>query len=126
VQPLCKFVISSGEAEAVRGAASVRHTPHGPSNTHSAIGKPLLALKCSGNHGATQTSRSQVKLARSCDNWTKEEYTRCVQVPLGLIFLNFALQCHLLASCGVKILEVSAVAVYNFKVQTSLHHMFRP
>jgi hypothetical protein len=48
-------------------------------------------------------------------------YTRCVQVPLGFIFLNFALQFHRLASCGVKILEVSAVAVYNFKEQTSLH-----
>jgi hypothetical protein len=37
---------------------------------------------------------------------------------------NFALQCHLLAICGVKILEVSAVAVYNFKTQAFLHHMF--
>jgi hypothetical protein len=52
------------------------------------------------------------------------EFTRCVQDPLGLIFLNFALQCHLLANCGVKILEVSAVAVYNFKAQASLHHVF--
>jgi hypothetical protein len=51
-------------------------------------------------------------------------YTRCVQDPLGIIFLNFALQCHLLVSCGVKILEVSAVAVSNFKVQASLHHVF--
>jgi hypothetical protein len=51
-------------------------------------------------------------------------HTRCVQEPLGLFFLNFALQCHLLASCGVKILEVSAVAIYNFKAQTSLHHVF--
>jgi hypothetical protein len=33
-------------------------------------------------------------------------YTRYVQYPLGLFFFNyyFALQCHLLASCGVKIL----------------------
>jgi hypothetical protein len=30
---------------------------------------------------------------------------QCVQDPLGLIFFNFALQCHLLASYGVKILE---------------------
>jgi hypothetical protein len=53
------------------------------------------------------------------------ENTRCVQDALGLIFfLNFALQCHLLASCGVKILEVSAVAVYNFKAQASLQHVF--
>jgi hypothetical protein len=50
--------------------------------------------------------------------------TLCVQDPLGLIFLNFALQWHLLASCGVKILEVSAVAVYNFKAQASLYHVF--
>jgi hypothetical protein len=52
--------------------------------------------------------------------------TRCVQDPLGqfFFFFYFALQCHLLASCGVKILEVSAVAVYNFKVQASLHHVF--
>jgi hypothetical protein len=34
-------------------------------------------------------------------------------------FLNFALQCHLLVSCGIKIFEVSAVAVYNYKVQAS-------
>jgi hypothetical protein len=47
--------------------------------------------------------------------------TRCVRDPFGLIFLNFVLQCHLLASCVIKILEVSAVAVYNFK---TLHHMF--
>jgi hypothetical protein len=31
-----------------------------------------------------------------------------------------------LASCGVKILEVSAVAVYNFKAQASLQHVFWP
>jgi hypothetical protein len=43
---------------------------------------------------------------------------------LGLSFSNFALQCYLLASCGDKILEVSAVAVYNFKPQASLHHVF--
>jgi hypothetical protein len=48
-------------------------------------------------------------------------HTWCVQDPLGFIILKFALQCHLLASCGVKILEVSAVAVYNFKAQASLH-----
>jgi hypothetical protein len=40
------------------------------------------------------------------------------------MFLNLALQCHLLAGRGVKILEVSAVAVYNFKAQASLHHVF--
>jgi hypothetical protein len=34
------------------------------------------------------------------------------------------LQWHLLASYGIKILEVSAVAVYNFKAQALLHHMF--
>jgi hypothetical protein len=34
------------------------------------------------------------------------------------------MQCYLLASCGIKILEVSAVAVYNFKAQASLHHVF--
>jgi hypothetical protein len=39
-------------------------------------------------------------------------------------FFNCALQYHLLASCGVKIFEVSAVAVYNLKAQTSLHHVF--
>jgi hypothetical protein len=39
-------------------------------------------------------------------------------------FSYFSLQCHLLASCGVKILEVSAVAVYNFIAQASLHHVF--
>jgi hypothetical protein len=42
----------------------------------------------------------------------------------GLISLNFALQCHLLAGYGVTILEVSAVAVYNFKAQASLHSVF--
>jgi hypothetical protein len=50
-------------------------------------------------------------------------YTVCPGF-VGLIFLNFALQCHLLASCGVEILEVSAVAVHNFKAQASLHHVF--
>jgi hypothetical protein len=52
------------------------------------------------------------------------DYTQCVQDLTGLIFFNFALQCHLLASCGVKILNVSAVAVHNFKAQASLHHVF--
>jgi hypothetical protein len=51
-------------------------------------------------------------------------HTRCVQDPLGLFFFHFYLQCHLLANCGVKFLDVSAVAVYNFKVQASLHHVF--
>jgi hypothetical protein len=37
---------------------------------------------------------------------------------------NFALQYHLLASYDVKILEVSAVVVYNFKEQALLHHVF--
>jgi hypothetical protein len=50
-------------------------------------------------------------------NTKRYEHTRSVQDPLGLIFLNFALQCHLLVSCGVKILEISAVAVYNFKAR---------
>jgi hypothetical protein len=47
----------------------------------------------------------------------------CVQGPLRLIFLNFALQCHLLASCDVRVLEVSAVAVCNFKAQPLLRHV---
>jgi hypothetical protein len=50
-------------------------------------------------------------------------YTVCPG-SVRTLFFNFALQCHLLASCGVKILEVSAVAVYNFKAQASLHRVF--
>jgi hypothetical protein len=44
--------------------------------------------------------------------------------PGSVRTLYFALQFHLLANCGVKILEVSAVAVYDFKAQASLHHVF--
>jgi hypothetical protein len=52
--------------------------------------------------------------------------TRRVQDPLELIFYYyyFALQCHLLASCGVTIFEVSAVAGHNFITQASLNHVF--
>jgi hypothetical protein len=51
-----------------------------------------------------------------------KENAQCDQDPLGLFF--FVLQYHLLASCGVKILEVSAVAVYNVKAQAQLRHVF--
>jgi hypothetical protein len=50
-------------------------------------------------------------------------YTVCPG-SIRTYFLNVALQFHLLASCGIKILEVSAVAVYNFKAQASLHYVF--
>jgi hypothetical protein len=62
-------------------------------------------------------------LTLAVEGFSSRGYTRCVQDPLRLIFFNYALQCHLLASCGVKILEVSAVVVYNFKAQASLHHV---
>jgi hypothetical protein len=52
------------------------------------------------------------------------KYTVCPGSVRTHFFFNFALQYHLLASCGVKILEVSAVAVYNFKAQASLYHAF--
>jgi hypothetical protein len=65
------------------------------------------------------------KIAKiSIDKYGARSDDKCVQDPLGLIFFYFALQCHLLASCGVEMLEVSAVAVYNFKAQASLHHVF--
>jgi hypothetical protein len=41
-------------------------------------------------------------------------HARRVQDPLNSFF-KFTPQFHLLASCGVKILEVSAVAAYNSK-----------
>jgi hypothetical protein len=38
-----------------------------------------------------------------------------------LLHTRCAQQYHLLASCGVKILEASSMVVYNFKAQASLH-----
>jgi hypothetical protein len=51
-------------------------------------------------------------------------HTQCVQDSLGLFFPP--LQCHLFASCGIKSLEVSAVADYSFKAEETLHHVFCP
>jgi hypothetical protein len=83
-----------------------------------------MLLSCHQNAGQNQ----DIKIGNSCfENVAQFRYlgmtTLCVQDPLGLIFFS-PLQYHLLASCGVKILEVSAVAVYNFKAQASLHHVF--
>jgi hypothetical protein len=68
--------------------------------------------KPTGSHSADKSSRLITIL-----------YTVCAG-SVRTLFFYFALQCHLLASCCVNILEVSAVAVYNFKAQASLHHVF--
>ena len=52
------------------------------------------------------------------------EITRRAQDPLGLISLKLALQFHLFASCGVEILEVSAVALNKCKAQALQRHVF--
>jgi hypothetical protein len=87
-------------------------------DTEKATGELILFTAC-----ALNSSHS----ARSATRQVEFYLTQRVKGPLRLIFFfNFALQCRLLASCGIKILEVSAVAVYNVKAQAQLRHVFLP